>query len=357
MSKRAHIFNAGPAVLPVEVVETVSKSVAEYQGLGLSVVEMSHRSKPYDEIHTTAMKNLRDVYDIPEDYEIIFMQGGASMQFAMIPMNFLNPGETACYVDTGAWSTKAIKEAKNIGEVKVIATSEDKKFTYIPKNIPDEKCAYVHITSNNTIRGTQFFDYPELKNAPLICDMSSDILCKKTDISKFSMIYAGAQKNIGPSGLTVIIIKKSFLEKASQKIGYLNYKTHHKANSLSNTPCTFATYAMGEVLKWIKKSGGIQAIEKINKEKAGLLYDAIDNSGGYYSAPVEKDDRSWMNIPFRLPSEELEAKFLKEATAKNLIGLKGHRSVGGMRASMYNALPMESAQALVDFMAEFKKNN
>jgi len=354
---RAHIFNAGPAVLPFEALQKASKAVLNYNGLGLSLIEMSHRSKEFEAVHLEAISNLKEIYNIPADYEIIFLQGGASLQFAMIPMNFLKQGETAHYVDTGTWSTKAYKEAKNFGEVKVIATSEDKKYTYIPKNIPDEKCSYLHITSNNTIRGTQYFNFPKIKNSPLICDMSSDILSRQVNISDFDMIYAGAQKNAGPSGVTIVIIKKTFLESSACKSAYLNYKTHSKENSLYNTPCTFATYVMGEVFKWIKSIGGLDEVEKRNREKAKLLYDCIENSNGFYRAPVEKNDRSWMNVPYKLPTEELEAKFLKEASLKRFFGLKGHRSIGGVRASLYNACPLESVQALVSFMKEFKKNN
>lgn len=356
MGNRAHIFNAGPAVLPVSALEKISQGVQDYNGMGASVVELSHRSKEFSAIHEETMNNMREIYDIPEDYQIIFMQGGASLQFTMIPLNFLPEGKTAHYVDTGAWSGKAVKEAKNIGSVEVIASSKDKDYTYIPKDIPDNDCAYVHITSNNTIKGTQFKNFPKTK-APLICDMSSDILSKRVNIRDFDMIYAGAQKNLGPSGLTVIIIKKSFLETAAEKTNYLNYKTHADANSLYNTPCTFATFAMGEMLKWIKSLGGLEDVEKLNDKKANLLYDAFENSGGYYRSPVEAADRSLMNVPFRLQSEELEAKFLKEAAERKMLGLKGHRSVGGIRASIYNALPIESVQALVDFMEEFKKNN
>jgi len=357
MTDRAHVFTAGPAVLPVDVLKKASEAVRNYNGLGISLVEMSHRSKDFKKIHEEAKVNIREIYNVPQDYEILFMQGGASLQFAMIPLNFLKDGDTAHFVNTGSWSTKAFKEAKNVGSAEVIASSEDKDYTYIPENVPDTGAAYVHLTSNNTIRGTQYFKYPEIKKSPIICDMSSDIFSKKIDVSDFGMIYAGAQKNAGPSGLTIIIARKDLLEKASSPVAYLNYKTHIKADSLYNTPCTFATYAVGEVLKWIKAEGGLDAIEKRNKKKADILYSAIDNSDGYFKAPVRKEDRSWMNVPFRLPSEELEAKFLKEAEEKNFIGIRGHRSVGGIRASIYNALPIESVEALVDLMEKFRKNN
>ena len=355
--KRAHIFNAGPAVLPIGVLENASRAILEYDDLGLSLIEMSHRSKNFAAIQEEAMQNLREVMNIPSNYEVIFMQGGASLQFLMIPLNFLKPDEVAHYVDTGAWATKAVKEARNVGVATVVASSKDRDYTYIPDNIPDTKCAYVHITSNNTIYGTRYSEYPKIKNAPLICDMSSDILCRKVDICDFGMIYAGAQKNIGPSGITVIVIKKDLLESAGSKTNYLNYMTHAKGNSLYNTPCTFATYVMGEVLKWMKARGGLDSIEENNRKKANLLYECIDNSGGFYLAPVEKNFRSWMNIPYRLTDENLEAKFLKEASEKKLIGLKGHRSVGGIRASLYNALPIESVEALIDFMESFRKKN
>ncbi len=354
---KKHNFYAGPAILPQEVLEKAKAELTSLNGIGLSVMEISHRSKDFDAIITSAEENFKKLLNIPDNYHVLFLQGGASQQFGMIPMNLLKGG-TADYVNTGAWAKKAIKEAKLFGNVNVVASSEDKNFSYIPKeyNFTDD-CEYVHITSNETIGGVQFNDFPDTGDIPLIADMSSDIMSKKLDISNFGLIYAGAQKNIGPSGVTLVIIRDDLVKNSADGITtMLSYKTHAEKKSLYNTPPSFGIYIIKLVTDWLIELGGLDEIEKINAEKAGLLYDKFD-SGDFYNGTANKEDRSKMNVTFRLPSEELEKKFIEEATAAGFIGLKGHRSVGGCRASIYNALPLESVQELVKFMDEFEKNN
>lgn len=354
---KKHNFYAGPAILPKDVLEKAKSELTDLNGIGLSVMEISHRSKDFDAIITTAEENFKKLLNIPDNYHVLFLQGGASQQFGMIPMNLLYGG-TADYVNTGAWAKKAIKEGKLFGTVNIAASSEDKNFSYIPKKFDfsaDSK--YVHITSNETIGGVQFNKFPDTGDVPLIGDMSSDIMSKKLDISKFGMIYAGAQKNIGPSGVTLVIIRDDLVQNSADGITtMLSYKTHADKKSLYNTPPSFGIYLIKLVTDWLIDLGGIEAIEKINENKANLLYNKID-SGDFYNGTANREDRSKMNITFRLKSEELEKKFIEEATAAGLIGLKGHRSVGGCRASIYNALPLESVQELVKFMDEFEKNN
>lgn len=359
MSDRIFNFNAGPAALPLAVLEKAQKEFVNYQGEGLSVMEMSHRSKTFDGIIKDAEQLMKDVMGIPAGYKVIFMQGGATLQFAAIPLNLLADNASADYINTGSWSKKAIQEAEKLGkQIKVIASSEDKNFSYIPKDFsisPD--AAYVHVTSNNTIAGTQFSSFPNTGSIPLICDMSSDINCRKIDVSKFALIYAGAQKNMGPSGVTMVIIREELLGKSPDNIPTMtSYKIHGGKDSLYNTPPTFSIYMIKLVLEWMQEIGGVEAIEKINNQKAGLIYDAIDSSD-FYRGTVAKDSRSIMNVTFRLPNEDLEKKFIAEALEKGMIGLKGHRSVGGIRASIYNAVPLEAVEALVDFMTKFEKNN
>jgi len=354
---KKHNFYAGPAILPQEVLEKAKAELTSLNGIGLSVMEISHRSKDFDAIITSAEENFKKLLNIPDNYHVLFLQGGASQQFGMIPMNLLKDG-TADYVNTGAWAKKAIKEAKLFGNVNIAASSEDKNFSYIPKefNFTDE-CNYVHVTSNETIGGIQFNNFPDTGDIPLIADMSSDIMSKKLDISKFGLIYAGAQKNIGPSGVTLVIIRDDLVENSADGITtMLSYKTHAEKKSLYNTPPSFGIYIIKLVTDWLIELGGLDEIEKINAEKAGLLYDKFD-SGDFYNGTANIEDRSKMNVTFRLPSEELEKKFIEEATAAGFIGLKGHRSVGGCRASIYNAMPLESVQELVKFMDEFEKNN
>ena len=354
---KKHNFYAGPAILPQEVLEKAKAELTSLNGIGLSVMEISHRSKDFDAIITSAEENFKKLLNIPDNYHVLFLQGGASQQFGMIPMNLLKGG-TADYVNTGAWAKKAIKEAKLFGNVNVVASSEDKDFSYIPKEFNfTDGCEYVHITSNETIGGIQFNDFPDTGDIPLIADMSSDIMSKKLDISKFGLIYAGAQKNIGPSGVTLVIIRDDLVKNSADGITtMLSYKTHTDKKSLYNTPPSFGIYIIKLVTDWLIELGGLDEIEKINAEKAGLLYDKFD-SGDFYNGTANKEDRSKMNVTFRLQSEELEKKFIEEATAAGFVGLKGHRSVGGCRASIYNALPLESVQELVKFMDEFEKNN
>ncbi len=354
---KKHNFYAGPAILPATVLEKAKAELTDLNGIGLSVMEISHRSKDFDAIITSAEDNFKKLLNIPDNYHVLFLQGGASQQFGMIPMNLLKGG-TADYVNTGAWAKKAIKEAKLFGTVNIAASSEDKEFSYIPKDFNfSGKSKYVHITSNETIGGVQFNTFPETGNVPLIADMSSDIMSKKLDMSKFGLIYAGAQKNIGPSGVTLVIIRDDLVQNSADSLTtMLSYKTHAEKKSLYNTPPSFGIYLIKLVTDWLIDLGGIDAIEKINEKKAKLIYDKID-SGDFYNGTASVEDRSKMNVTFRLKSEELEKKFIEEATAAGLIGLKGHRSVGGCRASIYNALPLESVQALVKFMDEFEKNN
>lgn len=357
MTNRPYNFYAGPAILPLEVMRQVQKDLLNISGTGLSIMEISHRGSEYDEIHKTAMADLKEVLSIPDNYHVLFLQGGASLQFAMIPMNFLRGGP-ADYVNTGSWAKKAIKEAKLFGKVNIAGTSEDKNFSYIPRELtlsPD--AAYLHITSNETISGTRWNRFPETGYVPLIADMSSEICSRRIDVSRFGLIYAGVQKNLGPAGVTAVIIRDDLAEKCPDDVTtMLNYKTHVENESLFNTPPAFAVYVVGLVLKWIKKQGGLEALEAINNEKAGLLYETIDGTD-FYRGTTAPEDRSTMNITFRLPAEELEAKFAEESKKAGFIGLKGHRSVGGLRASIYNAFPLEGVKALVEFMALFEKNN
>lgn len=360
-TKRAFNFNAGPSALPLEVLQKAQAELVDFKGTGMSVMELSHRSAAFEEVHNEAIANLRQLYEIPENYEVLFLQGGASLQFSMIPMNFLSEGQKASYIQTGAWSEKAFAEAKLFGTPVEAASSKNNNYKNIPA-LSDiqiaEGSAYLHLTSNNTIFGTQWKTFPTTGDLPLIADMSSDILSKKIDVSNFAMIYAGAQKNLGPSGVTVVIIRKDFLEKANSAIPtMLKYATHSKNNSLYNTPPTFGIYMLGEVLKWVKAEGGLEAIEQRNEEKAKYIYDAIDNSNGFYYGHATEDSRSLMNITFRVADEELEKKFLAEAKTAGFVGLNGHRSVGGCRASTYNAVPVETCKALADFMVKFQQDN
>lgn len=362
-SNRNHTynFNAGPTALPLEVLQQAEKDLVDYKGTGMSIMEMSHRSKTYEEVHNEVTDVLRELLHIPEDYHILYLQGGASLQFSMIPMNFLKEGQTAGYVLTGSWSEKALKEAQILGNAQVIASTKENKYKDIPKLSElhyESDLAYLHLTSNNTIYGTEWADFPDTGNVPLIADMSSDILSKPFDVTKFSMIYAGAQKNLGPSGVTLVIIHKDMLEKEPTNIPtLLKYSTHAKNNSLYHTPPTFAIYMLGLVAKWVKNQGGVKEIAHKNEEKAGLIYDAIDASEGFYVGHAQKESRSLMNITFRLRSEELEKKFLEQSKEKGFVGLNGHRSVGGCRASTYNAVTLESCQALREFMLEFQKKH
>ncbi|MFJ7646419.1 3-phosphoserine/phosphohydroxythreonine transaminase [Lysinibacillus sp. NPDC097279] len=361
MTQRAYNFNAGPSALPLEVLENAQQQLVNFRNSGMSIMEMSHRSAIFDEVHNEAIALLKKLYAIPENYEVLFLQGGASLQFTMVPMNFLQADKKASYVLSGSWAEKAFKEAKLFGTPVEAASTKENKYRNIPALSEiqfNEDDAYLHITSNNTIYGTQWKEFPETGNVPLVADMSSDILSKPIDISKFGIIYAGAQKNLGPSGVTVVIIRKDLLEKANKDIPtMLKYTTHTDGNSLYNTPPTFGIYMLGEVLKWVDAKGGVEAIAKLNEEKAQVIYDAIDNSNGFYTGHATPESRSLMNITFRVANEELEKQFLAEAKAAGFIGLNGHRSVGGCRASTYNAVPLETCKALRDFMVAFQQKH
>ncbi len=359
MAERVYNFSPGPAVLPYEVLEQASRDMLNFQGTGMGLIEISHRSKEFMVVTDQAEALLRELMEIPSNYKVLFLQGGASSQFFMVPMNLLGAGKKACYLNTGTWAKKAIKEAKLFGEVEVAYSSEEQKFVRVPKSSEytvSAEAEYLYLVSNNTIYGTQFPEFPQTEKM-LICDMSSDILSRKFDVSRFGLIFAGAQKNLGPAGVTIVIIREDLLERTPAKTPtMLSYKTHADKGSMFNTPPCFAIYIVGEVLKWLKKIGGVEAIEKINREKAALLYAQIDASG-YYRGHAEPASRSLMNVTFNLPTPELEAKFVAEATGKGLNGLKGHRSVGGCRASIYNAFPREGVVKLVEFMREFEANN
>lgn len=357
---RAFNFNAGPAALPLEVLEIAQKELTDFGGTGMSIMEHSHRGKAYDAVHAEAVANMAKLLGATDDYQVLFLQGGASLQFAQVPMNLLLPGQTADYVNTGEWAGKAIKEAKKIGNVNILAdTAKD-----IPTTMPDYDAlkytpgaAYVHVTSNETIAGTQMKKFPRTA-APLVADMSSDILCRPLDLKQFGLIYAGAQKNLGPSGVTLVVIRKDLLERAPATLPtMLQYRTQAKENSLYNTPPTFGIYILMLVTRWLLAKGGAAGMEKINQAKADKLYAAFDNSGGFYRGTAVKEFRSTMNVTWRLPSEELEEKFIKEATALKMIGLKGHRSVGGCRASIYNAVGLDAIEALTAFMKDFQARN
>ncbi len=358
---RVHIFNAGPAVLPEEVLREVQADLFDYKGMGLSVMEMSHRSKEYQAIIDEANAAVKRIYGLGDDYEVLFLQGGASTQFLMAPMNFAPEGKEVNIIHTGAWSKKAIAEAQKIGKtVHIAASSEDKKFTYIPKTWAlSDNPAYLHITTNNTIYGTEWKKDPDVpETVPLFADMSSNFMSKPIDAKKYDLIYAGAQKNVGPAGCVVVILKKSLLGRINKSLPtMLDYQTHVSKGSMFNTPPTFSIYVVGLVLKWIEDFGGLEKIEQNNIAKADYIYNAIDGSDGFYKGTVEPGDRSLMNITFRLPSEELEAMFVADAKKEGMIGLKGHRSVGGCRASVYNSLPLPAAHALSEFMRDFQQKH
>ncbi len=357
---RVYNFSAGPATLPLEVLEKAQKDLVDYKGTGMSVMEMSHRSSDYQAIFNGAKESLKKLMEVPDNYEILFLHGGASSQFAMVPLNLFSKSKKADYINTGMWSKKAIAEAKRFGKVNVVASSEDKTFSYIPKitaDMFDPEADYVHITSNNTIYGTCFPELPEVGDVPLVADMSSNILAQVYDVSKFGIIYAGAQKNIGPAGVAIVIVRKDLIGNALEITpNMFNYKTHAENDSMFNTPPTYAIYIAGLVFEWLLEKGGVAGMQKINEEKAGRLYDFLDNSD-LFQGTADVNARSIMNVPFVTPSEELDAKFIKEATAIGLKTLKGHRSVGGMRASIYNAMPPEGVQALVNFMKKFELQN
>ncbi|MBT8373137.1 MAG: 3-phosphoserine/phosphohydroxythreonine transaminase [Deltaproteobacteria bacterium] len=353
---RIYNFNPGPAALPQAVLEEIRDNLLNFDGSGMSITEISHRSKQFDDVINDAIARTRRLLKLDDRFQVLFIQGGASMQFCMIPMNFLSDGDSADYVDTGTWSTKAVKEAEIQGKsINVVASSKDKNYTYIPKKIAfNADAVFVHITSNNTIKGTQWAEFPDTKGVPIISDMSSDIMSKPLDVDKFGLIYAGAQKNAGPAGVCLVIIRNDMLELVPDSVpSMLKYSTYAAKNSMYNTPPCFAVYTVQLVLKWLEETvGGLEKMSALNQQKARMLYGLID-AGDFYRATAEADSRSLMNVTFRLPNEDLEKLFVAEALENGLGGLKGHRSVGGCRASIYNAVPLEAVESLVDFMKTF----
>ena len=357
---RIYNFNAGPAALPLPVLEEIQASFLNFADSGMSITEISHRSKWFDEVINDAVERVKRIFKLDDRYRVLFVQGGASLQFCMVPMNFLGDGDTADYVNTGTWSTKAIKEAEIQGKsIKVVASSEDQNFSYIPESIAfNPNAVFAHITSNNTIKGTQWQRFPETNGVPLVADMSSDIMSRPFDPAPFGIIYAGAQKNIGPAGVCLVIIRDDLLARVPESLpSMLKYTTFSSKNSMFNTPPCFAVYTMQLVLKWIEETmGGLAAMEALNRKKAAMLYDVLDGVD-FYRGTAATDSRSLMNVTFRLPSEDLEKRFVEEALASGLGGLKGHRSVGGCRASIYNAVSLEAVEALTQFMREFARRN
>lgn len=356
---RIHNFSAGPAALPLEVLKKAKSELTDYNGIGRSIMEISHRSAEYTEIDHQAKARIRSLLGLGERFEIMFLQGGASQQFMMVPQNFLGSGETADYIDTGRWSAKAIKEAKLFGNVHIPFSSVEQNYSRVPGNDElklSDNPVYVHFTSNNTVAGSQFPGEPETGGVPLVCDASSDFLSRPIDAERYGLIYAGAQKNVGPAGVTVVIIRKDFIEKTKRNDipTILDYRTH--TEKIFNTPPTFNVYMVNMVLEWIQEQGGLEHFTQLSREKAALLYDEID-SDDFYRGTVGNDSRSLMNVTFRLPSEELERMFLGEASEHGMVALKGHRSVGGIRASIYNACPLESVKALAGFMRDFRDKN
>ncbi|PIE89524.1 MAG: 3-phosphoserine/phosphohydroxythreonine aminotransferase [Acidobacteria bacterium] len=358
--ERVFNFGAGPCTLPLEVLKEAQSEFTNFQGSGMSIIESSHRGKEYDTVHHEALTMLKELYGAPEDMEVLLLQGGATLQFSMIPMNLAKKGKKAAYLVTGSWSKKALADGKLYADAYAAWDGKDDNYSHMPKSKDiklQENTQYLYICSNETIGGIRFPKFPDV-DVPLIVDVSSEFLSRPIEWDKCDLVYGGVQKNLGPSGVTILFIRKHLLENLNTGLGaYLNYATHAKAKSLYNTPPVFSIYMMNKVLKWVKKCGGLKGIEKMAEEKAGLIYDAMDQSNGYFRSPVAKEDRSRMNIVFRLPTEELEAKFLEESKKKGLVALKGHRSVGGLRASTYNAMPLEGAKALVAFMKDFQAQN
>ncbi|HEX8423034.1 MAG TPA: 3-phosphoserine/phosphohydroxythreonine transaminase [Pyrinomonadaceae bacterium] len=360
MTERIYNFSAGPAVLPVPVLEEAQRDMLSLPGVGMSVMEISHRSKTFDEIIHGAEQGLRELMGIPENYKVLFLQGGASLQFSMIPINLLAEGQTADYIITGSWGKKALKEAKRVGTTSVVADTADSRYSRTPEQHElklSTDAAYVHLTSNETIEGVEWKQLPDVGDVPLISDASSNILSRPEPVERYALIYAGAQKNMGPSGLTIVVIREDLLARAPAGLHtMLDYRTHVQNDSLYNTPNTWGIYILNLVCKWLKGKGGLEGMHRENEAKAGLLYDAIDATD-FYRGHAAPEARSLMNVTFRLPTEDLEKQFVQEATAAHLDGLKGHRSVGGLRASIYNAFPREGVEALVEFMKEFERKN
>jgi phosphoserine aminotransferase len=357
---RIYNFSSGPAVLPVPVLEQIQRDLIALPGVGMSIMEVSHRSKVFEDVIQKAEADIRSLAGIPSNYKVLFLQGGASLQFSMVPLNLLTPGSTADYIVTGSWTDKAAKEAKKVGAVNIAASTEADNFSRIPKQGElklTAGAAYAHITSNNTIEGTQWHTLPDVGDAPLVSDASSDLFCRPIDVSRFGLIYAGAQKNLGPSGVTLVIVREDLMTRSTRQLHtMLNYAVHAENGSLYNTPPSFAIYTLGLVMRWLIDRGGLEAIGGVNARKAAKLYAELDRTG-FWRPTASHEDRSLMNVTFRLAAEELEKKFVKESTAAGFDGLKGHRSVGGMRASIYNAFPEEGVDALIEFMREFERQN
>jgi len=360
MTNRAHNFCAGPCTLPLEVLEEAQQEFVNYHGTGMSLIEMSHRAREYDDVHQEAMRLAMEVFEVPDDFGVLFIQGGATLQFAMAPMNLLDGGGRAGYVDSGSWAQGAIKDARHYGDIYTAWDGAADGYTRMPgadEIKVQDGTRYVHITSNETIGGIRFFEWPRV-DVPLVADMSSDYMSRRIPWDKFDLVYGGVQKNLGPAGMAMVFVRKSILEDIDPDVArYLRYDVHLDKDSLFNTPPVFTIYMVGKVLQWMNAQGGIDAMEKRAADKSAILYDVIDNSGGYYSCPVNPASRSHMNVVFRLPSEEQEKTFLKEAEAQDLLNLKGHRSVGGCRASIYNALPEQSVRTLAEFMVDFKRRH
>jgi phosphoserine aminotransferase len=360
MVKRNINFNPGPAAMPLDVLKIVQGELLDYQGSGISILETSHRAKEFETINDQAIALVRELLGLGTDYQVLFLGGGASTQFALIPMNFIGDSQMAAYVDTGEFASKAMKECQIVAKAHVAFSSKDEKYRRLPKMSEikyPENMAYLHVCSNNTIEGTQFQEFPDTGKVPLVADMSSDIVSRRMDFKKFSLIYAGAQKNLGTAGVTLVVIRDDFLAKGRKGLpAILSYKTHADNKSLYNTPPAFGIYIMKLVLEWIKSKGGLAGVEKINAAKKDLLYSAIDVAPDFYKGTAEKTSRSWMNVTMRLPTEDLEKKFVADAEKEGLLGIKGHRSVGGIRFSIYNAVTLDDVQRAVDFMSKFRKS-
>jgi phosphoserine aminotransferase len=360
MSRKLN-FSAGPCAIPQEVLEKMKENIADYQGNGISLVEVSHRHKLYDDVHNSAIALMKEMLNVPDNYSIIFLGGGATLAFSMIPMNFLTEGKTADYVNSGTWANKAVGDAKKIGKVNVVYDGKENGYSTLPaassvKASADS--AYFHITSNETIGGIQWKEWPSVGDVPIICDMSSDIMSREVDVSKFGMIYGGVQKNLGPAGAAFMIIRNDLLERSPDSLtAYLNYRIHAEKDAMYNTPPVFTIWGVKLFLEWVKKNGGVAEMFRLANKKSELIYNIIDSGDGFYRSPVDSDYRSTMNLVFRLPSEDLEAQFVKEASAEGMMFLKGHRSVGGCRASLYNGVPVSAVETLADFMKDFRSKN
>lgn len=358
---RIHNFSAGPCTLPVEALEAARDEFVDYQGKGMSLIEMSHRSKEYDAVHMEAMDLVKRLYGLPENYKVLLLGGGATLQFAMVPLNLMGTGGRCDLAHTGAWAKKALADAKKIGNVNLVFDGSEDGFMSLPEAStlePSKGSTYLHMTSNETIGGVQWPDFPDTGDVPLVCDMSSDFVSRRIPVEKFGLIYAGAQKNAGPAGCSIVIIREDLLERSSDALpAYLSYKIHADKDSMYNTPPVFPIYMIGKTLKWLEKQGGLEAAERMAAERSGLIYDAMAAAPEFYRCPVQESARSKMNVVFRLPSEDLEKQFVAEALEHGMSGLKGHRSVGGCRASVYNAMPVAGAKALAEFMGEFAKTN